>query len=230
MTQKTLADARVVAYGYDADGNLTSVTPPGRPPTVPAYDDRNVLTSVDAGERRGLRPDDLHARDADRALTSIARPGNQAVILAYDGGGRLASRMLKTGATTSAVTTFGYDPTSGALATITGSDGIVVASTYDGSLLASKPERTGRGQRVPDLHLRLTPATETVAGTGRHPARTTTTVSLIGAGALAITRATRTTASRPRARSASWPKAARATCAATSPRSPSKRTRRRATP
>jgi YD repeat-containing protein len=87
------------------------------------------------------------------------------------------------------VTTFGYDPTSGALATITGSDGIVVASTYDGSLLASETWSGPVAGSVSRTYTsRLTPATETVAGTAAIPFAYDDDGLLIGAGALAIMR------------------------------------------
>jgi len=38
MTQQTLADGRVLGYGYDANGNLISLTPPNRPEHRFQYD------------------------------------------------------------------------------------------------------------------------------------------------------------------------------------------------
>mgnify|MGYP006307173927 CR=1 FL=1 len=54
--QTTLSDGRVIAYGYDANGNLTSVTPPGRPEHVFGFSPIDQVASYDPPEA-GISPD-----------------------------------------------------------------------------------------------------------------------------------------------------------------------------
>jgi YD repeat-containing protein len=83
VVSQTLPDGRVINYGYDANRNLTSLTPPGRP--AHTFDYMIDLTS------RYTPPDVNPGNDytqytynADRQLTQIARPDGQTIGVGYD--------------------------------------------------------------------------------------------------------------------------------------------------
>ncbi|GAX61494.1 hypothetical protein SCALIN_C22_0208, partial [Candidatus Scalindua japonica] len=100
VTSETLADGREVNYAYDANGNLTSITPPGRPPHLftytavdlqEEYDSPNVGTSVN---------NTIYTYNLDKQLTLITRPDNKTVSYNYDNGGRLEKMIIPRGQTT----------------------------------------------------------------------------------------------------------------------------------
>jgi YD repeat-containing protein len=89
-----LPDGRAILYGYDATGNLTSLTPPGRLPHVFHY------TSVDQTAEY-IPPDvgagtnnTVYTYNLDQDLTDIARPDGQVLHFNYDGAGRLSTLSL----------------------------------------------------------------------------------------------------------------------------------------
>jgi RHS repeat-associated protein len=128
-TTQTLPDGREVHYTYDADSNVTSVTPPGRPDHSSTYtavnlEDQYLPPVVSGG---GVT---TYTYNADRQLTNILRPDSQQVLLNYDSAGRLSSQALPNGSIT-----YGYQPTTGNLTTITAPGNSTLTYSYDGSLL-----------------------------------------------------------------------------------------------
>jgi YD repeat-containing protein len=122
--------ASVHLYTYDANGNVTSITPPGRPNHTFSY------TPVDLEETYG--PPDIgignvttqYHYNLDKQLDLVTRPDGQTITLNYDTGGRLSNQMLPGNITI----TYGYDPTTGNLSSITAQNS-TLSYTYDGSLL-----------------------------------------------------------------------------------------------
>ncbi len=120
---------------YDANGNVSSITPPGRPAHAFSY------TPVDL--EQDYSPPDLgfsprntqYTYNLDRQLTLVTRPDGQTLTLGYEPtGGRLSSLTVPGSQTIS----YSYHPTTGNLSTIT-APGSTLAYTYDGSLLAGRP-------------------------------------------------------------------------------------------
>jgi RHS repeat-associated protein len=127
----TDARGKVTSFGYDASGNLTSVTSPlGRRTTI-AYDSSGRATStVDGrGNETGANPDDYRTsftyNAADQLLTSTD-PLGHTTTLAYDLAGNLAS---VTDAK-SHVTSYGYDAAN-ELTTVTAPGAVVTGYSYD---------------------------------------------------------------------------------------------------
>ena len=119
------------AYSYDANGNVTAITPPARPAHAFAY------TPVDLEQDyqppgAGFTPKNTtYSYNLDRQLTTVTRPDGQPIHLGYEPtGGRLSTLTLPG----SQAITYAYDPTKGTLSTIT-APGSALAYTYDGSLL-----------------------------------------------------------------------------------------------
>ena len=133
LTKVALPDGRDSSATYDANGNLTSVTPPGRPAHVFGYtpvDLQSVYTPPDVGT--GVKQT-LWRYDLDRRqVTSVTRPDAGIINYGLDGAGRLGTVTLSRGEVR-----FAYDPTTGKLETVTAPDGGTLSYTYDGSLLTS---------------------------------------------------------------------------------------------
>src|SRR6266511_48918 len=84
MLRGVVAGGRETRFGYDASGNLTSLTPPERPAYTFAYSPSGRMISAtppDVGDpRRGT----VLRRNLDHQLTTILRPEGDSVMFAYD--------------------------------------------------------------------------------------------------------------------------------------------------
>jgi len=139
---------------YDANGNVTSLTPPGRPAHTFSYtpvDLESNYTPPDAGfSPRNTQ----YTYNLDKQLTLVTRPDVQTMTLAYDAGGRLSTLTLP-GSQTIA---YAYSGTTGNLSMIT-APGSTLAYTYDGSLLTQSTWSgtvAGSVSRTYDNNFRIT--------------------------------------------------------------------------
>ncbi|MBZ5550264.1 MAG: hypothetical protein LAO22_20285 [Acidobacteriia bacterium] len=124
----TLEDGRMVNYSYDANGNLTSITPPGSSSHSFAFSGVNLPTSYTPPVVTGGGAT-TYTFSPDRELTKMTRPDGQVVNYNYDAAVRLSSVVSPT-----ATLNFGYNSTTGNLATASVSGGEAIAYTYNGSL------------------------------------------------------------------------------------------------
>ncbi|MBZ5654818.1 MAG: hypothetical protein LAO56_06015 [Acidobacteriia bacterium] len=124
----TLEDGRVVNYSYDANGNLTSIAPPGSSSHSFAFSGVNLPASYTPPVVTGGGAT-TYTFSQDRELTTITRPDGQVVNYNYDAAGRLSSVASPT-----TTLNFGYDSTTGNLATASVSGGEAIAYTYNGPL------------------------------------------------------------------------------------------------
>ncbi|MBK7591510.1 MAG: RHS repeat-associated core domain-containing protein [Betaproteobacteria bacterium] len=131
VVSKVFADGRTVGIGYDATGNVTSVTPPSRPAWQLAHSARNELTQVTPPAVSGSGPTTF-AYDLDRQPTAFVRGDGSGASLAYDSGAG-ARRALTAGGVPTSADTFAYD-TAGRLIGIAAAGGVTVTYTWDGSL------------------------------------------------------------------------------------------------
>jgi YD repeat-containing protein len=130
LTRHTLPGGRTVQFAYDSSGNLTSLTPPGRP--------------VHAFSLTALNQDSVYAPPAlgagtwatqyrynlDRQLTQIIRPDGVTVGLGYEPtSGRPGTVTFDRG-----TLGFSYGPTTGLLTGVTAPGGVNLTFTYDGLL------------------------------------------------------------------------------------------------
>jgi uncharacterized protein RhaS with RHS repeats len=124
---QTLPDGRQIGFAYDANGNVTSITPPGRPGhefSYMAVDLQQEYTPPDVG----IGPTaTTYAYDLDKRLTQISRPDGKIIGFAYDPAGNLTTITAPHGNTA-----FGYDATKGQLSTITAPGGETLSYGYDG--------------------------------------------------------------------------------------------------
>jgi len=130
VTSRTMPDGGVVGYSYDAGGNLTTVTPAGRTAHTIAYNAVDTLAASTApGLGAGSNSTTTFTYNADRQLAQVDRPDGNTFKVGYDPAGRLGSLTFSRG-----TTTYGYNPTTGQLATITAPGGISLSYAYDGQL------------------------------------------------------------------------------------------------
>jgi YD repeat-containing protein len=129
VTKQVLPDLREINFAYDHNGNLTSITPPGRPQHLFTYTPVDLTQSYTppAAVPGGATS---YSYNRDRQLTLITRPDARTVSLGYDAAGRLGTLTIARGSYT-----FAYDPTSGNLSSINAPDGGQLLYNYDGSLL-----------------------------------------------------------------------------------------------
>ncbi len=126
--------SRIVAgfsYSYDPNGNVTSITPPGRPAHNFTYTlvdlEKDYLAPAISG---GGTNTTTYSYNADRQVTGITRPDGQQITLSY-AGGKLTNQTFPTGAVS-----YGYN-SQGNLSSASFAGGGTVNYTYDGSLLLS---------------------------------------------------------------------------------------------
>jgi RHS repeat-associated protein len=126
----TRSDSRTIGIGFDQNGNLTTLTPPGRPAHVFSYwpvDLEKDYTPPDVGQPRTTHRD----YNVDRQVINISRPDGDNITPGYDlTKGRLISLTTSRGAIG-----VGYDSMTGLLSSITTPDNIGLAYGYDGLLL-----------------------------------------------------------------------------------------------
>jgi hypothetical protein len=87
----TLPGARTIGFTYDANGNLASLVPPGKPTHVFRYTPVDQESEYEPPGIAGIPdPRTLYAYDLDRKLDLVTRPDGKTVDLAYEAGtGRL---------------------------------------------------------------------------------------------------------------------------------------------
>jgi RHS repeat-associated protein len=139
LTQ-TEPDGAVIGFGYDANSNLTSVTPPGKPEHIQTYTATNELESYEPPVLDDVpNPETTYTYNAERKLTGTIRPDGVSLTRSYDSAGRLSLITMPTGTILHEY----YDNTvcvgcaPGSLKRLTGPGTSIIDLTYDGSLLRS---------------------------------------------------------------------------------------------
>lgn len=155
VTRQVLPDGRTADMSYDPNGNLATITPPGRTAHVFEYtavNQKSGYTPPDTGAgTSGTR----YAYNLDKQLIRILRPDGQAAELAYHpASGRLQSLTTPRG-----IYLYDYDPVTGQLDTLTAPGGAGLNYGYDGFLPARETwtgEVSGTVTRTYDMDLRVT--------------------------------------------------------------------------
>ena len=124
----TLPTGGSIGNGYDGNGNLTSLTPIGKPPHVFSYTPVDLMATYKPPATTPATGQVDYTYNKDRQITADKHAAGRAVSFAYDALGRL-SRLSWTGGAFS----YAYND-AGRLASATTSSGATVHHTYDGSL------------------------------------------------------------------------------------------------
>jgi RHS repeat-associated protein len=107
VTAQTQGSGAAVGYGYDNNGNKTSITYPGQTtPATQTYDDAERLKTVTdwSGNKT------VFGYDNDGATKTEAYPNGTTVTNGYNDSDQLTSTAAVTGSTTVLSTTYGRDP------------------------------------------------------------------------------------------------------------------------
>jgi RHS repeat-associated protein len=128
LIRRVLPDGRAVLLDYDPNGNLASLTPPGRPEHGFQYTAVDLERQYDPPGIPGPKPT-MYFYNLDRQLDSIVRPDSIAIRFGYDAAGRTGSVTFDRG-----TLTFGYSPSSGNLVGMRAPTGDSLTFSYDGSL------------------------------------------------------------------------------------------------
>ncbi|MBI2875537.1 MAG: hypothetical protein HYY20_01500, partial [Candidatus Tectomicrobia bacterium] len=134
ITKWILADGREILYSYDANGNVRSITPPGRPEHSFDYTQVDLEQVHFPPQPQPSTPDPrtIFTYNLDKQLTRITRPDGTAIDFGRDNAGRLTTITQPWGQTS-----LFYDPATGSLKTIMAPDGGTITYGYDGPLLLS---------------------------------------------------------------------------------------------
>jgi RHS repeat-associated protein len=124
-----LMDGRFIDYSYDANGNITSVMPPGRPSHTFVYTSTNLLQEYNPPDIGAGTNKTTMTYNNDQQLVLLTRPDGNTISLSYDSSGRLASISIPRG-----TITYSYDPSTGYPSTITTPDGAILSFSFDGML------------------------------------------------------------------------------------------------
>ena len=123
--------AGTVGFAYDSAGNLSALTPAGRPAHTFTYTLGGLPSTYDAPAVPGVSSTTTRYRyDADLRLRSIVRPTGDSIATSYDAAGRPTS-VTHADDTTS----FAYNGVTGLLSSVGSSTSGSYALTYDGALL-----------------------------------------------------------------------------------------------
>jgi len=137
----------------DNNGNLTSITPPGRNAHVFNYTAVNLEAGYTPPAVAGTGAT-TYQYNLAKQLTSVSRPDGQSLSLGYDTAGRLSTQVLPRG-----TVTYGYDAGTGRLNTITAPDNGTVSYVFDGALPTDETwggAVNGTVSRTYDANFRIT--------------------------------------------------------------------------
>jgi RHS repeat-associated protein len=131
LIKRTWPDGRFVSYTHDANGNVLSVTPPSRTAHDFKYDSNGLPTGYTPPPVTGAGPL-TYAYNLDQQLSSMTSADGNTITFNYDAAGRVSSV-----ATPTTTTNYGYDSTTGLLASSALVGGETVAYSYAGPLLTN---------------------------------------------------------------------------------------------
>jgi RHS repeat-associated protein len=140
ILQQLDPDGALTSFAWDANGNLTGVTPPGQPAHGQSFTPVDLLSDYTPPVVPGVSaPSTLFTYNVDRQLTQTTRPDGLLVGRTYDAAGKLDLLTTPTGSVD--YDYFGLTPCPGCapgrLARITDPSGVVLDQSYDGILLKS---------------------------------------------------------------------------------------------
>jgi RHS repeat-associated protein len=128
---RSIADGRTITFHYDANGNLTSLIPPGKTAHTFAYNTVNFPSTYTPPQVTGTGATS-YTFDKDRNLNTITRPDAKKITFNYDTAGRLSQIVAPT-----ETVNYAYNATTGNVASASIPSGESIAYGYNGLLLTS---------------------------------------------------------------------------------------------
>ncbi len=133
ITKQILPDLREILFSYDANGNLASLIPPGRPAHVFRYTAIDETREYESPAVPGIAdPKTVYTYTPDKDLDTILRPDGKLLDFDYNSKHQLTSIAIPRG-----TLQFGYDTISGLLTSVNDPSGVSLTFAYDGDLLSS---------------------------------------------------------------------------------------------
>ena len=132
-----LPNGQQILYSYDASGNLTSITPPGRPAHTFEYTKVNLTDKYTPPEVTDSAGAIKYIYNLDKQLVSTIFPDSSRINIIYDTtscGCESLSRPSKI-IFDQGTTSFAYDSATGNLKSVTSADSQVTSYNFDGSLV-----------------------------------------------------------------------------------------------
>ena len=127
LTRQTMPDSQIVAYHYDANGNLDSLTTSKGNRHQFGYNGVNQLAAYTPPTLSGAATVTTYSYNRDRDPTQVLRPDSATIALGYDIYGRLGTVTIPRGA-------IGVSyKSSGQIDTVGSPDAVKLTYTYDGS-------------------------------------------------------------------------------------------------
>ncbi|MBX3021994.1 MAG: PKD domain-containing protein [Bdellovibrionales bacterium] len=134
IESQQLPDGRSIGFSYDANGNLTGITPPGRPMHQFLLNAMNLVSSYLPPSLGATPINTIYSYNSDSQLTRVQRPDGQDVLLNYDS----ARAQLRSIQTSLGANSFNYSSVTGQLTSLSSYDGQNVALQYDGPFSRSE--------------------------------------------------------------------------------------------
>ncbi|MDB5048645.1 MAG: hypothetical protein JWO30_1716 [Fibrobacteres bacterium] len=129
VVRQILAGGQEVNYAYDADGNIDTLSPPGKPDHVFGYTEIGLENHYDP-PTLGAGTFDTHTSyNLDKQLLEVNRPDSRDIQYAYDSAGRVDSLYTPLGAYR-----FHYTIESGLLDFMSSPFGVENGFAYDGTM------------------------------------------------------------------------------------------------
>ncbi len=123
-------DSFGLQYGYDATGNLTSLTPPGQSAHLFRYNAIGLDSVYEPPSLGAGTWSTQYRYNLDRQITEMQRPDGIVVSVGYEPtSGRLSNITFDRG-----TLSIGYSPNTGHATSLTAPGGVGLGFTYDGSL------------------------------------------------------------------------------------------------
>jgi RHS repeat-associated protein len=141
VLSQQLPDGRQINYRFDANGNVTSITPPSKPVHQFDYTPVDLQQQYTPPTVTGISAPQTHyAYNLDKQLLQIRRPDGHTIDLVYD---EVKGRLDRIDLPNEESINYTYFENTGKLKTVTAPDGGTLSHTYDGSLMLSETWENG---------------------------------------------------------------------------------------
>lgn len=145
VTSKILPDSRIIGYGYDANGNIISITPPGKPAHIFGFNAHELPGSYEPPVLTGVSiVNTTYAYNLDKQLTQILRPNGATIDFNYNA----TTGILENYVTPAGTYTLTIDSVTGLPLYISQPNGSSSSITYAGSTMTGSTSYDGSSSLI----------------------------------------------------------------------------------